>query len=55
MKRKLFKKLKRVIELDHMNDNERLTAISEAQDLMIRMKTFCASSGGLFFGISAEI
>lgn len=55
MKRKLVKRLQQVIERDHMNDNERLTAISDAQDLMIRMKTFCTSPGGLLFGISAEI
>ena len=55
MKRKLVKRLQQIIARDRMNDKERLTAVSEAQDLMIRMKTFCTSPGGLLFGVSVEM
>ncbi|MBR1437025.1 MAG: hypothetical protein IJ587_00680 [Synergistaceae bacterium] len=55
MKQELFKRLKQVIERDRMNDKERLTAVKDAQDLMIRMETFCASPGGLLFGVSAKM
>lgn len=43
MKRKLFKRLQQVIARDHINDKERLAALKDAQDLMVRIKSFYTS------------